>query len=45
MVQNYSKKKSFSQKQPRSIVIQRILAFSKYYSITKEQHDETDKQV
>ena len=45
MVQNYSKKKSFSQKQPRSIVIQRILAFSKYYSITKEKHDEIEKQV
>ena len=45
MVENYSKKKSFSQKQPRTIVIQRILAFSKYYSITKEQHDEIEKQV
>ena len=45
MVQNYFKKNSISQKQPRSIVIQRILAFSKYYSITKEQHDEIEKQV
>jgi hypothetical protein len=45
MVQNYSKKKSFSQKQPRSIVIQRILAFSKFYSFTKVQHDEIEEQV
>tara|TARA_B100000941_G_C28487878_1_gene546091 strand:- start:1538 stop:1675 length:138 start_codon:yes stop_codon:yes gene_type:complete len=45
MVQNYFKTKFISQKQPRSIVIQRILAFSKYYSITKKQHDEIDEQV
>ena len=45
MVQDYFKKKSIIKKQPRSIVIQRILAFSKYYSITKEQYDESRKQV
>ena len=45
MVQDYFKKNSIFQKQPRSIVIQRILAFSKYYSITKKQHDESKKQV
>ena len=45
MVQNYFKKNSIFQKHPRSIVIQRILLFSKYYSITKEQHDEIEKQV
>ena len=45
MVQNYLKQNSISLNKPRSIVIQRILAFSKYYSITKKQHDEIEKQV
>ncbi len=45
MVKNYFKKNSVSQNQPRQEVIQRILAFSKYYSITKVQHDEILEQT
>ena len=44
MVKNYFKKNSVSHNQPRQIVIQRIIAFSKYYSITKVQHDEILEQ-
>jgi hypothetical protein len=40
MAKNYFKKNLVSKNQPRQIVIERILAFSKYYSITKVQHDE-----
>ena len=45
MVQNYLKQNSISNNKPSSIVIQRILAFSKYYSITKNQDNEIEKQV
>ena len=44
MVQNYLKENSVNN-QPRPIVIQRILAFSKFYPITKIQHEELQKQV
>ena len=45
MVENYSKKKFVYQSQPRSIVIQRILAFSKFYLHTKVQYDDIVKKT
>ncbi len=44
MVENYSKKNFVYQNQPRSIVIQRILAFSKFYLHTKVQYEEILKK-
>jgi len=44
MVENYSKKNFVNQSQPRSIVIQRILAFSKFYLHTKVQYDDIVKK-
>lgn len=40
MVQNYFEENSVSLNEPRPIVIQRILAFSKFYSLTKLQYEE-----
>ena len=45
MVENYSKKNLVHQNQPRSIVIQRILAFSKFYLHTKVQYDDILKKT
>ena len=45
MVENYSKINLVHQNQPRSIVIQRILAFSKFYLHTKVQYDDIVKKT
>lgn len=42
MEQNYSKKKNLVNG-PRPLVIKRILAFSKYYELSKKNVDDSEK--